>query len=62
MDANMWRVIVEIKTVEAIIDEHIGQVLNYLRITGLEAGVVLNFKHPTLDWKKVVLQPSRTVK
>ena len=48
--------IVEVKTVEKIIDEHIGQVLNYLKITGMEAGVILNFKHAKLDWKKVVLQ------
>jgi GxxExxY protein len=53
------RVIVEIKTVDQIIDEHIGQVLNYLRITGLEAGVILNFKHPRPEWKKVVLQGRR---
>ena len=49
------RLIVEVKTVEKIIDEHIGQVLNYLKITGLEAGLILNFKHPTMEWKKVVL-------
>ena len=50
------RLIVEIKTVDRIIDEHIGQVLNYLKITSIEAGVILNFKHPKLEWKKVVLQ------
>ncbi len=49
------RVIVEIKTVETITDEHIGQVINYLRITGYEVGVILNFKHSKLNWKKVVL-------
>ena len=50
------RLIVEIKTVDKIISEHIGQVLNYLKITGLEAGIVLNFKHSKLEWKRVVLQ------
>ena len=49
------RVIVEIKTVEAITDEHVGQVINYLRITGCKAGVILNFKHSKLIWRKVVL-------
>ena len=53
------RLVVEVKTVQSIVDEHIGQVLNYLRITGLEAGVILNFKHPKLQWKKVVLQEGR---
>ena len=50
------KLIVEVKTTESIVDEHIGQVLNYLRISGLEAGVIFNFKHPKLQWKKVVLQ------
>ena len=50
------RIIVEIKTVDKIIDEHVGQVLNYLKITGIEAGIILNFKHAKLEWKKVVLQ------
>ena len=56
------RLIVEAKTVDRIIDEHIGQVLNYLKITGLEAGVILNFKHSNLEWKKVVLQEARECK
>ena len=50
------KLIVEVKTTESIMDEHIGQVLNYLRISGLEARGILNFKHPKLQWKKVVLQ------
>lgn len=53
------RLIVEVKTAEAITDEHIGQVLNYLRISGVEAGLILNFKHPKLEWKRVVLQRPR---
>jgi GxxExxY protein len=47
------RLIVEVKTVDTIIDEQIGQVLNYLKITRLEAAVILNFKHPKLEWKKI---------
>ncbi len=53
------RIIVETKTVEAITDEHIGQVINYLRITKLEVGLILNFKKAKLEWKKVVLQKGR---
>jgi len=56
------RLIVETKTVESITDEHMGQVINYLKITGLEAGLILNFKHPTLEWRKVVLQKGRLPK
>ena len=50
------RLIIEIKTYDRIVMEHIGQVLNYLKITGLQAGIILNFKHPKLEWKKIVLQ------
>lgn len=53
------RVIVELKTVESIIDEHRGQLLNYLRITGIEVGLILNFKHPKLKWEHLVLEKSR---
>ena len=53
------RLIVEAKTVETITDEHLGQVLNYLRITGLQAGVIINFKHAKLQWQKVVLETAR---
>jgi GxxExxY protein len=49
------RMIVEVKTVDAITEDHLGQVINYLRITGYEAGIILNFKHSKLEWKKVVL-------
>ena len=49
------RLIVEVKTVENTCNEHIGQVLNYLKIAGIEAGIILNFAHPKLEWKKDVL-------
>ena len=47
--------IVEIKTVKKITDLELGQVLNYLKITCLKVGVILDFKKTKLDWKKVVL-------
>jgi len=43
------------KTVEKICDEHIGQVINYMKITGLQVSVILNFSKSKLDWRKVVL-------
>jgi GxxExxY protein len=46
--------IVEIKVVENICDEHIGQVINYLKISGCSLGLILNFKHPKLEWKRVI--------
>ena len=49
------QVIVELKTVEKIGDYEKGQLLNYLKMTGLNVGVILNFKHPKLQWKRLVL-------
>ena len=46
--------IVEIKVVENICDEHIGQVINYLKISGCNLGLILNFKHSKLEWKRVI--------
>jgi len=47
--------IVESKTVEKIGPNEIGQAINYLRITGLRVGLILNFKRATLEYKRVVL-------
>lgn len=30
------------------------EVLNYLKITGLSVGLIINFKHAKLEWKRVV--------
>jgi len=53
------QVVVDTKTIERITDHELGQILNYLRITGLEVGLILNFKKPRLEWKRVVLQRNR---
>lgn len=36
-------------------DVEYGQILNYLKITGLRVGIILNFKKPKLEWKRIVL-------
>ena len=48
------RVIVDTKVIECITDLEIGQMLNYLRITGLPVGLILNFKNPKLEFRRVV--------
>jgi GxxExxY protein len=54
------KLIVEIKVVENICDEHIGQVINYLKISGCSLGLILNFKHPKLEWKRVILTENKS--
>lgn len=53
------RIVVDTKTIELISEHELGQMLNYLRITGLEVGLILNFKKARLEWKRVVLQKNR---
>ena len=48
-------VVVDTKTIDRIGDHELGQMLNYLRITGLPLGLIINFKRARLDWKRVVL-------
>ena len=48
------RVIVDPKVVTAFTDSHLAQMIGYLRITGLEVALLLNFKEARLGWKRVV--------
>ena len=48
-------VVVDTKAVERITDHERGLMLNYLRITGLRVGVILNFKHRKLEWDRIAL-------
>ncbi len=47
-------IIVDVKTVKAIGDAELAQVLNYLKATGLRVALVLNFSKPKLEIKRVV--------
>jgi GxxExxY protein len=49
------QVIIDTKVIEGITDHERGQMLNYLRISRLCVGVVLNFKRAKLEWERVVL-------
>ena len=48
-------VIVDTKVIDRITDHERGQMLNYLRITKLRVGLILNFKHARLEWERIVL-------
>ena len=48
-------VIVDMKVIDRITDHERGQILNYLRITKLRVGLILNFKHARLEFERVVL-------
>jgi len=49
------RIIIDTKTIERITDLERGQMLNYLKITGLRVGLLFNFSKPKLEWERLVL-------
>jgi GxxExxY protein len=48
-------VVVDAKVIERITDYERGQMLNYLRITKLRVGLIINFKKPKLEWERIIL-------
>ena len=46
--------VVDTKVID-ITDHERGLMLNYLRITALRVGVILNFKHRKLEWERIAL-------
>jgi len=50
------KVVVEMKAVEKLVDEHRAQLLNYLHATGHRLGLLVNFgHHPKLEWERMVI-------
>ncbi|MEA3358949.1 MAG: GxxExxY protein [Thermodesulfobacteriota bacterium] len=49
------KIVVDTKTIDRITNTEKGQILNYLKITGLKVGLILNFKHAKLEWERLVL-------
>ena len=48
-------IIVELKTVERIVDIHRAQVMNYLKATRLKLSMIINFKNKSLEYERIVL-------
>ena len=48
-------IVVDTKVIDRITDHERGQMMNYLRITKLRVGVILNFKQAKLEWERIVL-------
>ena len=50
------QVILELKTVDEIQKIHEAQLINYLKATGLKIGLIVNFKHPRAEIKRLVYE------
>ena len=49
------KIIVEIKAMDRLTLRDEGQLINYLKATGLKVGVLINFGHyPSLEWKRLI--------
>jgi GxxExxY protein len=51
-------VLVELKAAEKIVDEHAAQLLNYLKATNIEVGLILDFG-PTAEFRRKVYENER---
>jgi len=49
------KVIVDTKVIDRITNHERGQMINYLRITGLPLGLIFNFRYSKLQWERLVL-------
>jgi len=48
-------IVVDTKVIDRITEHEVGQMLNYLKLTGLKVGLIINFRRAKLEWKRIVL-------
>ncbi len=56
------KIVVDAKVIERITDHEMGQMLNYLKVTGLPVGLILNFKNPKLEVRRVVASTQNSIR
>ena len=47
------KVVVEVKAVKRLLPEHSAQVINYLKATGMEVGLLVNFGGPKVEIRRL---------
>ncbi|MBA3239090.1 MAG: GxxExxY protein [Parachlamydiaceae bacterium] len=45
--------IVELKCYESLAGEHQAQLFNYLKVSRISVGLLVNFRHKKLGWKRL---------
>jgi len=54
------QIIVELKAVSCLLDEHRAQLQNYLKATGLRLGLLVNFSHyPKAEIERIIAEQGR---
>ena len=46
------KVLLELKAVDTLVKEHYAQLLNYLKTTGIDVGLVINFGNSRLQYRR----------
>lgn len=46
--------VLELKCVDRLANEHVAQCLNYLRASGRNLCLLINFQRPRVEWKRIV--------
>jgi GxxExxY protein len=46
-------IVVELKAASALTPEHKAQLINYLKATGIEVGLLVNFGQPKLEYRRL---------
>jgi GxxExxY protein len=49
------KIVLEIKALSALSNVHVSQVLNYLKASGMQIGLLVNFGEASLKYKRCVL-------
>ena len=49
------KILFEAKAVEKLTEAHVKQVLNYLAVSKLRLGLLVNFGGESLEWKRIIL-------
>jgi GxxExxY protein len=48
------RLLVEVKCVDSFSNEHLAQCINYLKASGLKIALLINFRRPKVEWRRIV--------
>jgi GxxExxY protein len=46
--------VIELKCVERLANEHVAQCINYLRASGLGLCLLINFQRPKVEWRRII--------
>jgi GxxExxY protein len=55
-------IILEIKAVKELADEHVAQTINYLKVAQLQLGLLVNFGEYSLKYKRIINQNNSYLK